>query len=280
MKPQPSHWTDRYYNQIKRNIGIVSLAEQEKLKTSWLGILGLGGLGGPLALNLAYAGCEKFVLLDFDKIEQSNLNRQPYFQSDIDKFKVDVLAENLLKINPDIQIRKFYQITEQNAPEILRDVAVIALTLDGPIGSIITAREALKQQIPMVEGWLMNTVFARWFTGQGMTYEDCYGFPTQQLSVDEIRNSPVVLKEIKKSVIEFFQKFPYLKHDLSYEEGMYDQMILGKIPFRSLTPFAWMEASYLAFEIIFAGLLDHKEKILAPLVHGFDFLRMKPVSFQ
>jgi molybdopterin/thiamine biosynthesis adenylyltransferase len=279
MKSSPYNWSDNYYKQIGRNIGIVSLAEQEKLKNSWIGVLGLGGLGGPLALNLAYVGCEKFVLLDFDKIEQSNLNRQPYFQSDIDKFKVDVLAENLLKINPDIQIRKFYQITEQNAPEILRDVSIIALTLDGPIGSIITAREALKQRIPMVESWAVPTVFARWFTEHSISYEECYKFPTQHLTVDEIRN-PEILKEIRQCLLNLFLKFPHIKQDYSFEEGVYDQMHSGQIPFRSLAPIVWIQASYIAFEIIFAGILNHKEKILAPEVHGFDILRMKPVSFR
>ena len=88
MKPLPLNWSDRYQKQVERNIGIVSIDEQEKLKTSWIGVLGLGGLGGPLALSLVHTGCEKLVLLDFDRIEQSNLNRQPYTQSDIDKFKV------------------------------------------------------------------------------------------------------------------------------------------------------------------------------------------------
>ena len=280
MKTLPSNWTDRYQKQIGRNIGIVSIDEQDKLKTSWIGVLGLGGLGGPLALNLAYTGCEKFVLLDFDRIEQSNLNRQPYTQADIDKFKVDALAENLVKINPDIQIRKFYELTEHNVHEILQDVAIIALTLDGPIGSIILARESVKRQIPMVEGWAMPTLFARWFTDQGMSYEDSYGFPTQHLSIDEIRNSPEVLKEIRQCLLKAFHKFPHIKHDFSAEEGMYDQVIAGQIPFRSLAPFVWMEASYLASEIIFAGILNRKEKILAPSVEGYDILRNKSVSFR
>ncbi|MHA1672264.1 MAG: HesA/MoeB/ThiF family protein [Promethearchaeota archaeon] len=280
MKTIPSNWSDRYQKQIERNIGIVSIDDQEKLKNSWIGVLGLGGLGGPLALNLVHIGCEKLVLLDFDRIEQSNLNRQPYTQADIDKFKVDALTENLVKINPDVQIRKYYELTEQNVHEILQDVVIIALTLDGPIGSIILAREAVKQRIPMVEGWAMPTLFARWFTDQSMSYEDCYGFPTQHLSIAEIRNSPEILQEIRRCLVTLFLKFPHIKHDFSAEEGMYDQVFAGQIPFRSFAPFVWMEASYLALEVVMAGILDHKEKILAPAVEGYDVLRNTSVSFR
>lgn len=64
-----------------------------------IAILGTGGLGAPLALQLAHVGCGNLVLCDQDEVELSNLNRQPFVVADIGKKKVDVLAARLRQIN-------------------------------------------------------------------------------------------------------------------------------------------------------------------------------------
>ena len=51
------HWSDRYYNQIERNIGYVTLQEQEILRTTPIAVLGVGGLGGSLSDQLVRSGC-------------------------------------------------------------------------------------------------------------------------------------------------------------------------------------------------------------------------------
>ncbi|OGC04701.1 thiamine biosynthesis protein ThiF [candidate division WOR-1 bacterium RIFOXYA12_FULL_43_27] len=73
---------------------------REKLKGKKIGIAGCGGLGSNLAINLVRMGADNLVLVDFDVIEPSNLNRQQYFQEDIGKAKVETLKNLLLKINP------------------------------------------------------------------------------------------------------------------------------------------------------------------------------------
>jgi len=76
----------------------------KKLKKSSIGIAGLGGLGSNAAIALARAGVGKLVLVDFDKVEKSNLNRQYFFINQIGKKKTEAIAENITKINPDIKI--------------------------------------------------------------------------------------------------------------------------------------------------------------------------------
>ena len=72
------------------------------MKNSSVGIAGLGGLGSNAAVALARAGIGRLVLVDFDKVEESNLTRQYYFLDQIGKFKTVALEENIKKINPEV----------------------------------------------------------------------------------------------------------------------------------------------------------------------------------
>ena len=69
-----------------------------------IGIAGVGGIGSNVAVHLARAGCTSLKLVDFDRVELSNLNRQFYFIEQIGGLKVDMLRENLLRIVPDAVI--------------------------------------------------------------------------------------------------------------------------------------------------------------------------------
>lgn len=69
-----------------------------------VGIAGVGGIGSNVAVNLVRAGCTSLLLVDFDRVDSSNLNRQFYFADQVDSSKVDVLRANLLRIAPDANI--------------------------------------------------------------------------------------------------------------------------------------------------------------------------------
>ena len=78
----------------------------EKLKNSHITIVGLGGVGGYAVVMLARAGVNNFTLIDFDKVEETNINRQIVATiKTIGKFKTEVLKEILLEINPNCQIQ-------------------------------------------------------------------------------------------------------------------------------------------------------------------------------
>lgn len=73
-----------------------------KVQETPIGIAGLGGLGSNVAWHLVRSGFAHLVLADFDRVEASNLNRQVYFPDQLGLLKTKALAENLLKINPDL----------------------------------------------------------------------------------------------------------------------------------------------------------------------------------
>ena len=89
----------RYAHQII--IKDIGFDGQKKLLQSKVFILGMGGLGSPVAIYLASAGIGNLGIADFDNVELSNLQRQILFdQKSINKSKVEIAKKKLLLINP------------------------------------------------------------------------------------------------------------------------------------------------------------------------------------
>ncbi len=76
----------------------------EILKGKTVFVAGAGGLGSNVCVMLARAGIGHIIVVDFDHVEASNLNRQQYFRDQIGMPKVRALQENLLRINPELKI--------------------------------------------------------------------------------------------------------------------------------------------------------------------------------
>lgn len=115
-----------------------------KVKKSIVGIAGLGGLGSNIAISLARIGIGKLVLVDFDVVEPSNLNRQQYFIQDIGKYKAVALKEQLKQINPFIKIEEVIEvINEDNIEKLFKDVDIIIEAFDNPTSKAILCTKVL-----------------------------------------------------------------------------------------------------------------------------------------
>ena len=90
---------------------------RKKLNESCVGIAGLGGLGSNVAVALARADIGRLILVDFDIIEESNLNRQYYFLDQIGKPKTIALQENIKRINPKVKIDSYNEKLEKGSME-------------------------------------------------------------------------------------------------------------------------------------------------------------------
>ncbi|MBU8901362.1 MAG: sulfur carrier protein ThiS adenylyltransferase ThiF [Victivallales bacterium] len=83
-------------------------------------VAGAGGLGSNVCLMLTRAGVGNVIVVDFDCVEASNLNRQQYFRDQIGMPKVIALKENLLRINPELKINTIEQkLTADNCTELI-----------------------------------------------------------------------------------------------------------------------------------------------------------------
>ena len=105
----------------------VGIAGQKKIKNSKVLIIGMGGLGCPLFTYLASAGVGNIGIIDHDKVELSNLNRQTLFNlSDIGKLKVVQAKIKIEKINKTIKIKKFTEkIKKKNIKNIIKNYEII-----------------------------------------------------------------------------------------------------------------------------------------------------------
>lgn len=101
------------------------------LSSKTVGIAGVGGLGSNCAAALVRCGIGKLVVVDFDFVEESNLNRQFYFRDQIGQPKVEALQQNLLRIEPGlILISHCTRLDSQNIPDIFSEVDVLVEAFD------------------------------------------------------------------------------------------------------------------------------------------------------
>lgn len=104
---------------------------QKKLSGATVAICGLGGLGSNIAVALARAGIGRLILIDFDRVELSNLHRQQYKADQVGRYKTEALCENLKEIAPYAELEAHtVRITEDNA-ELLRGAQIICEAFDG-----------------------------------------------------------------------------------------------------------------------------------------------------
>lgn len=106
---------------------------QQKFSSACVAICGLGGLGSNIALSLARAGIGSLILIDFDRVDVTNLHRQQYKASQIGRCKTEALSENLEEIAPYLQITAHtVRMTEQNAAKLLAEADIVCEAFDSP----------------------------------------------------------------------------------------------------------------------------------------------------
>ena len=104
---------------------------QKKFSAATVAICGLGGLGSNIAISLARTGIGKLILIDFDRVDITNLHRQQYKASQIGMNKTDALRDNLLEIAPYVTFETHtIRVTKENAANLLQDADIICEAFD------------------------------------------------------------------------------------------------------------------------------------------------------
>ncbi len=126
MIPSKKEWMDALEARHGREL-------QKKFSEATVAVCGLGGLGSNIAIALARAGIGKLVLIDFDKVDITNLHRQQYKASQIGLYKTEALAESLSEIVPYVEIKTVTtKLTEDNFAEIVKGADIICEAFDNP----------------------------------------------------------------------------------------------------------------------------------------------------
>ncbi len=104
---------------------------QQRFSAAAVAVCGLGGLGSHISFALARAGIGKLILIDFDRVDITNLHRQQYKAVQIGRYKTEALAENLKEIAPYLYTELHtVRITEENSAEFLKDADIICEAFD------------------------------------------------------------------------------------------------------------------------------------------------------
>ena len=140
-------------NQFSRTELLIKSEGINKLKESKVAIFGIGGVGSFVAEGLARAGVGNFVLIDNDKVCLTNINRQIIAtRKTIGKYKVDVMKERLLDINPDAKVETFQEffMPGSNSNIITEDLDYVIDCVDTVTAKIEIVCQCTKLNVPII----------------------------------------------------------------------------------------------------------------------------------
>lgn len=124
MVPDKSEWIKALEERHGKEV-------QNKISSSAVAVCGLGGLGSNIAVILARAGVGKLILIDFDKVELTNLHRQQYKASQIGMYKTEALNRNLKEIAPYLETEIHTALmNENNYSQLLQSADIICEAFD------------------------------------------------------------------------------------------------------------------------------------------------------
>ena len=139
--------------QFKYNLGIMTKNQFEILKQKHILIIGLGGLGGYVAHGLVRMGVHQLTLIDYDRFDKSNLNRQLFSnRQTIGSYKVDVLKEALLSINPNVKINIYKESVLELDFTALKPFDLVIDALDDIIIKCALEGIASTYEVPLLHG--------------------------------------------------------------------------------------------------------------------------------
>ncbi len=152
--------SERELERYDRQIMIFGKEGQEKLKKAKVAVVGVGGLGSPVAYYLAAAGIGTLLLIDEQKPELSNLNRQIlHWEEDLGRNPKPLSAKwKLERFNSDIKIETFVgKLTRENIEEVLEGVDIIVDCLDNFETRFLLDEYSQRKGIPLVHGAIEGT---------------------------------------------------------------------------------------------------------------------------
>ena len=119
---------------------------QKRFSAATVAVCGLGGLGSNIAIALARAGIGKLLLIDYDRVDITNLHRQQYKANQIGRYKTEALAENLLEIAPYTKVETVtVKITEENLVDLLKGADIVCEAFDNAESKAMLVNGVLEQ---------------------------------------------------------------------------------------------------------------------------------------
>ncbi len=138
-------------NQFSRTEALIGKENQDKLKKSKVAVFGIGGVGSYTVEALARAGIGHIVLVDYDTYDITNINRQiGALHSTIGRYKVDVMKERILDINPNAIVETYQKIDGEEADIIDSTFFYVVDAIDTIANKIKLIEKCNKENVPII----------------------------------------------------------------------------------------------------------------------------------
>lgn len=260
---------------INRQDGFINFDPETHaaLARTRLAIIGAGGNGTVLDL-LVRVGFTKFVIIDPDFLDPTNLNRMPFYPEQAGMPKVECWKEHLLRLNPECEVRAYHKgVTKHDAAWLeqeLADVMIVFLGTTDPEANLVTGRVAARLGIriiigPASSGSAVVTTFTH---DNGLTLEKMGRFGTENVPLEDIDFQAIGKRH--------FAALAFPGRSKNYRPGVWEGMRDGTYPARSCGIFVHLSNAVMAFEgvknaIVLNGLPLVGTRVIAmPEVHVFD----------
>jgi tRNA A37 threonylcarbamoyladenosine dehydratase len=227
-----------------RNFSIFTREEQEKIRRGRILIVGCGGIGGTVAVILARSGVEHFTLLEFDRYDLSNMNRQiGCFAETIGRNKAEVIRELILRINPQADVKVYSEmLTHSQIASLMPDVDLVFPAADSLAFSVFLFRDARRLGKPALlvlpSGTWANVSLV---PPSGPTVEDVQGVP-QLDTYEELRE----VLEVRRYKLGTYFYIPLASWRPDYYRRFLEE---GARP-TQICPIVWIASSLGALEIL------------------------------
>jgi molybdopterin/thiamine biosynthesis adenylyltransferase len=236
-----------YEELFTRNIGFVDENEQMLLRTARVAVCGVGGMGGVVAQVLARSGVGGLTVLDKDRFEPSNNNRQVYAHAGSwGRTKVEVTTEELARVNPALEVRAFDHFGADNVAAVLEGVDVAVNGMDELPACLRLWRAARERNIPVVDAWsapLPNVFVLR---PEDPPPEEFLEYPTRGLAPEEL--TPEIVDECKlREALHVSLHTRSLRY-LDFE--IVKEIMTGKRARISFAPMVWGAGLMMAWEAL------------------------------
>lgn len=231
-----------------RNIGLITEKEQEKICKGSVLVAGVGGMGGVAAEVLVRMGVGKIKICDFDIYEKTNFNRQLHSHVEtVGRYKVDVLKEEFLKINPDLVIESYREgVTKENIHQMLDGVDIVINGMDKMYASLILERNAREKGITIVDAWLTPYASVFVMTPASPHWEEFMDLPTLGVAIEDLTEElcrAAVAKEVEYTFSHFN---PYDIIDRDLVNGIVNDTRTRP----SIAPVVWLSGVLMANETV------------------------------
>lgn len=193
--------TDSQFERYARHLILEEVGEagQAKLLASQVLVVGAGGLGSALLLYLAAAGVGTLGILDDDRVELSNLQRQIiHATADLGRPKVESAAEGVARINPDVRvIRHRLRLTAENAAELIAPYDLVADGSDNFATRFAVSDACYAARKPLVTAALLRfeaqlSTFKPWLPGDHPCYRCLHPEPPPEGTVPRCEEAGIL----------------------------------------------------------------------------------------